>query len=234
HGIILLNNQLKTTHIIPVEKNLLIYSTYKSDNYKKLALYSADDEKMIFIDLNTFKIETTIPVDCILSPNYYWHDSSLIFTSFNDIFYQYFFVSQTLKNISHEIAQTISPSFFQFWKQSQNYTILTVYPHNNSFVFQKNIDTIGFLNYTQNDITLINNFSKGWHDVEYNDEVFAFIHEDKIELLRGKHTVNLKPKLTYIFLKMRFLDERTIVILSSNVSDRFECIIEIYEVDQHR
>jgi len=233
-GLLLLDTSLNILHAIPITKNLMIYAIYKNHNCQSLILYCPDNEQVILVDLQTFINNiTSLPKTLnnqMLSPNYYWHKDTLILTTFDGIFYQLVLKSNKLQQIPYETIKRTYGHFFNFWNQCQNYTILATYPHEASFIFQKDMKTIGFFNYTNNTTSLINNFDKGWHDVEYKNEFFAFIYEEKIELLHKSNKTVLTPQEHYYFLKMHFLNENTIVVLSSNISNNLQCIIETYEI----
>ena len=233
-GLLLLDNSLNILHAIPITKNLIIYTVYKNHNCQNIMLYCPDNKQIILVDLQTLvnkiiSLPKTLD-NQILSPNYYWHKDILILTTFDRIFYQLILQSNKLKQIPYKTIKSTWKHFFNFWNQCQDYTILTTYPHEASIIFQKDMKTIGFFNYTKNTTELIDNFDKGWHDIEHQNDFFAFIYEKKIELFHNNNKTILKPQEDYAFLKMRFLNANTIIVLSSAISNNLQCSIETYEI----
>lgn len=235
-GIILLDNSLHFQKNLVIPQEPPIYSIYKKYNDKALLLYLPDACKLIFVDLETnnhYTISLLKSFDTeVLSPNYYWFNDILILTSFNDNFYQLDFTTKTLYPISNDIVKTNAPSFFNFWNVCKQYNILKLYPDQQCFIFQRNDHSIGFFNHQKNNQQIITELSDGWYDVEYKNNIFLFIHEKKIDITNNQNRTILNPLTGYIFLKVRFLNNNQIVILSSKSANPRECLLETYFLSQ--
>lgn len=233
-GLLALNTSLNIIATIPIENSPEIYSIYTQYDYSKVMLYCPEDQRMIFINLHTlYSHIIAIPQNIeqqIFSPNYYWHENTFILTTFSDLFYQYAFASNSLKQITKETVKAVTPVFFNFWKEYKSHTIINTYPHQNAFIFQQSPNTISFFDGSNNQTTSVHNFSGGWHDIEYNDGIFIFIHEDTIEIIQNKNKIILQPEPSYYFQKVRFINKNTIVILSSSHSETLQSTIKIYKI----
>jgi hypothetical protein len=233
-GLLLLDNslQIKKELIIPLKTP--IYYLYKQYNNNNIMLYLPDINQIIFVDIktsNNFTVELPETFNKeVLSPNYYWNDNILIFITFDNNFYQFNFSSKTLHQISYDKGKKTCPSFFTFFDTSTHYDIVKFYPEKRSFIFRKNDNIIGFLNCQQNTQNLIKKLNQGWHDVEYNNNVFIFIHENKIELISNNDKALITPYTNFIFLRAKFIDNNHFVVLSSNPSNPQENFLEIYTI----
>lgn len=234
HGLLILDNSLNIQKELTLPLEAPIYSLYKKYNNSALILYLPDAHEIVFVDLETSANYTVALPNAfyeeVLSPNYYWDDNVLILVTYNNTFYQFDFSSRTLHQISKDTAKQNCPSFFAFWEICKQYNVVTFYPNEKSFVFQENDNFLGFFNYQQNKQGTITGFTDGWHDVEYKNNLFAFIHENKIEILHDNHKNLLTPQANLIFLKVKFLDDNHFVALSSNPSHYQESLLEVYEI----
>lgn len=234
---LLLDSSLNAIQQIPLSENTIIYHIYKKNDESNIILYSPDDNHITFVDMHTMNTSTiSLPNElknCILSSNYYWQDDILIFTTCGNVFYQFSFESSRFTMINHETIKTIYPLFFKFWNTCKKYNILTMYPDQQSFIFQKNIETITFFDYKQNRIVTTKNYTNGWHDVEYKNNMFIFIHENKIELVANNHKTILQPQENYIFLRAKFINKNSFILLSSKPSNHRESLLETYEWSHH-
>lgn len=180
--------------------------------------------------MNNFVISLSNQLkNCIFSSNYYWQDDILIFITYDNIFYQFSFEFSQFIIITPETVKTNCPIFFNFWNTCKKYNFLTIYPNQQSFIFQKNTETIAFFDYKQNITVTTKNFANGWHDIEYTHNMFIFVHEKKGELLINNQKLILQPQVDYIFLKAKFLNKNNFVLLSSNPCNPQESLLEIYE-----
>ncbi len=233
-GLLLLDNSLHIQRKLVIPQKASIYSVYKKYDGSAIILYLPDAHQIIYTDLKTPTPYTiTLPKDFneeILSPNYYWNNNTLILTTLNDNFYQLDFTSNKLHPVSSDTVEKDYPSFFDFWNICRKYNILTFYPNKQSFIFQSS-SIVSFFNFQQDKQHIVTGFSKGWHDVECSNNIFLFIHEKKIEIINEQDKIILKPHVDYIFLRAKFLNDNHFVILSSNLSNPQENLLEIYKFD---
>lgn len=232
-GLLILDNVLCIQKKLIFLQEASIYHLYKQCNGNNLMLYLPDNHQIIFVDIKTSDhFALSLPEVFnkeILSSNYYWNDNILILITFDKNFYQFDFSSKTLHQISYGKAKKICLSFFTFFDISTQYDVTKFYPDKESFIFRSN-DTIGFLNYQQNTQNIITKFNQKWHDVEYDNNIFIFIHEKKIELISKKNRFLLIPCDNFIFLRAKFVDNNHFVILSSNASNPKENLLEMYKI----
>jgi len=231
-GLILLNHTLRTIEKIFIFEGIHIYHLYQKYNGNSVLVYSPENEEIIFVDINTKKhavIKTH--TDEVFSPNYYWNDNTLLMITFNGDFYQLCFESYILRQVTAKEAEKICSSFFNFWNASREYHVLKVYSEQQSFIVKNNTESVSFFNYAQQEYVTAKNFSDGWHDVEYNNNIFLFIHEKKIEIINDQNKIILKPRLGYILLRARFLSSNQIVVFSSKPSNSRECLLETYSLE---
>lgn len=231
-GLILLNHTLRTIEKIFIFEGIHIYHLYQKYNGNSVLVYSPENKEIILVDIDT-KEHTVIKTHTneVFSPNYYWNDNTLLMITFNSDFYQLCFEFYILKQvIAKEVEKTCS-SFFNFWNASREYHVLKVYSEQQSFIVKNNNKSISFLNYAQQKYVIAKNFSDGWHDVEYSNNIFLFIHEKKIEIINNQDKITLKPHPDYIFLRARFLSNNQIVVLSSKPSNSRECLLETYSLE---
>jgi hypothetical protein len=234
NGVLLFYSSLAIEQKISLPNNTIIYRTYKKYDENKIILYSPDDNQMTFINIDT-KETLIVPLPSFLtnnifSANYYWQGNALIFTTYNNNFYQFSFESRQFNEISLEIIKSTYSYFFKFWNICKDYDILTVYPHEQSFIFQENTGSIIYFDCKQNKKITAKNFNDGWHEVEYNNGTFIFIHENKIEFLNDNQKITIQPQVDYIFLKAKFLNKNTVAITSSKPSDPKKSLLEVYEI----
>ena len=121
-GLLLLNDSLHIKKQLPIPQNICIYSLYIEQNGKAIIAYSPDNEIMILIDTNTsHHCPIALPSALnneVLSHNYYWNNNILIFTTFNNDFYQLNYTSHQLQPITDEAVQKICS--FDFTNNKQN------------------------------------------------------------------------------------------------------------------
>lgn len=228
-GLILLNHALCIIEKIFIFEGIHIYHLYQKYNGNNVLVYFPENKEFIFVDIDTRKhVVIKIHTDEVFSTNYYWNGNILLMTTFNGIFYQVCFESYTLRPITAQEVEKISSSFFNFWKASKKYHVLKVYSEQQSFIVKNNNKSISFFNHAQQEHVIVKNFSDGWHDVEYNDNIFLFIHEKKIEIINDQDKIVLMPHSGYIFLRARFLNSNQIIIFSSKPSNSRECLLETY------
>jgi len=225
-GLILLNHALQVTEKIFILQHIHIYHLYQKYNDSSVLIYSPESEKFILVDINTKKhVVIRIPTNDVFSPNYYWDNNILVMTTFNDDFYQ---LSYIWRQISREETKKICSSFFYFWNVAKNYSVLKFYSEYQAFITQSDAEMISFFSCAQLEPIQVKNFDDGWHDVEFNNRVFMFIHEKKIEIFNCENKITLKPCDEYIFLRAKFLNNNHIIILSSKPSNSRECLLENY------
>ena len=237
-GLLILDHSLHVKKEIAIGEIAPIYFVYKSYDNNTLMLYLPDVNQIIVIDMVTNKHFTiSLPEafhEEIFSPNYYWNHDMLLLTTTNNNFYQLDFASKKLHSIASHQAQENCAPFYSFWNICKKYNVLTFYPEDTSFIFQNDKHSLGFFNYQQNQSTVIRGFTDGWHDVEYNNNIFLFIHEKKIEIIKDQDKITLKPHQGYIFLRTRFLDNNHFIALSSNPSNYQESLLEVYEIKKNK
>jgi hypothetical protein len=235
-GLLLLDHSLHIQKELSIPQEAPIYSIYKKYDNSALVLYLPDAHQIIFVDLNTSNnCIITLPKSFykeILSSNYYWNNNTLILTTVNNTFYQLDIASKALHQISYDEAKTLCLSFFAFWNICKEYNVLTFYPDKESIIVQNNDNTLGFFSYQQNKQHIITEFTDDWHDIEYNNGFFLLIHENKIELLQNNHKIVLRPHASFIFLKVKFINDNHFVVLSGNPSHYQESLLEIYTIDK--
>ncbi len=231
-GLLLLDNSLHIQKKLVIPQEAPIYSLYKKSDGGAIILYLPDAHRIIHTNLKTSTNYTITLLEAfnkeVLSPNYYWNNNALILTTFTHNLYQLDFTSNRLFPVSNDTVEKDYPSFFNFWNICKKYNLLTLYPNKQSFIFE-NDNAIGYFNYQQNKQHIATGFSDGWHNVEYNKNLFLFIHENKIELLNDNHKNLLTPRANFIFLRAKFLDDNHFVVLSSNPSNYQESLLEIYK-----
>jgi len=234
NALLLLNLSLNIIQKISLPNNTTIYFIYKKYDESKIILYSPDDDQITFIDMHTMNsFVISLPNELknyILSPNYYWQDNILIFATYDNIFYQFLLESLLFTTITPETIKKLYPIYFDFWNICKKYNTVKIFPDQQCFIFQENTKSIIFFDYKENKKVTTNNFTNNWHDIEYKNNTFIFVHEKKIELLINNQKLILQPQVDYIFLKAKFLKENTFVLLSSKPSNPQESLLETYEL----
>jgi len=230
HGLLQLSAFLNIEKKINIPEGTTIYFLYKKFDENNLAIYCPDQEQ---ININNSKnnfIALHQQDKTIFSPTYYWQNDTLIFTTYDHTSYQVCFVTHTLKEISKNEIKKKYPIFFNFWNQSKNCNILTSYSEKFSFIAQENDTTIAFHNTLNTAYDKIQISEDGWHDIEYNNNIFIFVYEKKLEIIHYNTYTLLQPNSGYIFLRAKFITQTSIVILSSKPSNHNDSMLHLYQL----
>lgn len=235
HGIRILDLSLNTIKIIPLMERLVILSFYKKYDNSSVAIYAPEQNRLIFVDLQTFTHFTVELLDPLtkyyLDRNYYWQDNTLIFGIENrDIFYQFDFEFSMLKKISQKTVRSIAPSFLDFWQACKKYDAITIYPDQSSFTYKKNRKLTGFYDYKNNGLILTKHSLKLFDEVYYHNKMFIFSD------LWNKN-INIHNKIffsgasSYYCLRISNLDNGNIAVLYTNRDDHRYCFLQIWEIN---
>lgn len=221
-GISVLNTNLEKIKDISIFEDIAIYSIYKAFIDDKILLYCPDNKCLVYVNLKSsdFSIITLPDQDIIFSPIYYWKENSIILVTYTSKFYILCIKKKNISRITTgEIAKNY-PIFYNFWKKSKNYSILKVYSKELEFIFNKaSQNQIGLFKFKQNKKFFIEKPNAMGHDIEYKDEKFMIIKEDKVILFSKRESVTCNANKNEIFLRARFLDTNSIIILSSIKTD---------------
>ena len=221
-GISIFNINLEKVKDIPIFEDLVIYSVYKDFIGEKILLYCPDNECIIYVnlELSDFNIIPLSNQDIIFSPIYYWNENLIILITYTNEFYILDIEKRVVKRIGKKEIAKSYPEFYGFWHESKGYSILKIYSQELKFVFNDtDHDRIGLLKFKQNNKFFIEKPNNIGHDVEYKDKKFMFIKENKIILLSEKKLITWDANKNEIFLRARFLNTNTIIILSSMKDD---------------
>ena len=234
-GLFQLSFSLDIEKEINIPKGTTIYCVYKEFDGNNLALHCPDQEQIILVNLDSNKNNVTvIPQNdnVIFSPIYYWKNKSLIITTYNHIYYQTCFITHTFKKILVNEIKEKYPDFFSFCNKSKSYNILTSYSEKFSFIAQENDTIIAFHNTLDNTYDSIQMLEGGWHDVEYNNNIFIFVYEKKLKIVHYNKCITLRPDPGYIFLRVKFITQAGIVVLSSKPSNHNDSMLQVYQLIQ--
>ncbi|MGB8367048.1 MAG: hypothetical protein WCD44_01705 [Candidatus Babeliales bacterium] len=218
-GISIFNSNLEKVKDIFIFEDLAIYSIYKNFIDKKVLLYCPDNECIVYVNLNTFDVNIiSLPnQNIIFSSIYYWQKNLVVLTTYTSECYILDVEKRIIKEISKKkIAKNYSV-FYSFWIESKNYSILKVYSQKLEFVFDDpNYNRIGLFKFKQNEKFFIKKPTEIGHDIECKNNKFMFINENKIIFLSEKKVTSWEAKKNEIFLRAKFLDINSIIILSSS------------------
>jgi len=228
-GISVFNTDLEKIKDINIFDDIIIYSIYKDFiDEKKVLLYCPDNECMVYVNLKSsnFNIIALPNQNIIFSPIYYWKKNSIILITYTNEFYILCIDKKTIRRIAKDKIAKDYPVFYNFWSESKNYSILKIYPKELELVFNNtDQNKIGLFKFKQNKKFFIKKPNKIGHDIEYKNEKFMFIQEDKIMLLSKGKLITWDATKNEIFLRARFLNTNIIIILSSMKIDSKKNII---------
>lgn len=237
YGVRILDHSLNTIKTIPFLEKLVIFSIYKKYDNSAVMLYAPEQNSLFFVDLQTFQHFTIKPEnhlnDYFFGRNYYWQNNTLIFTEENkNAFYQINFESSTLKKISTKTVKTINPTFFDFWKTCKKYNAITIYPNQNSFIFQKNRKLIAFYDYKNKNLILKKHSPGLFEEVYYCNEKFIFFDAWNKNIEFTNSNGFWRAEDPYYCLRIINLDNGNIAMLFTNKNDHQKCFLQIYELNK--
>lgn len=223
-GISIFNSSLEKVKDIAIFEDLAIYSIYQDCIAKSILLYCPDNACIVYINLNSsnFNIISLPNQNIIFSSIYHWDKGLVILTTYTSECYILDVEKSIIKKINEKEIAKNYPVFYSFWFESKNYSILKVYSEEFKFIFDdSDCNRIGLLEFKQNKKFVIKKPNEMGHDIECKNNKFMFIKENKIILLGEKKAASWETKKNEIFLRAKFLDISTIIILSS-LKDNFK------------
>lgn len=234
-GLIFLTFALEKKAYTAISESFFIYGTYKQYNDTHLLFYSPDTYAMIFVDTQHFHYSIiTLDVQFdndIFSPVYYWDKSTLIVCTFSGDFYTYAVEKNVFIHESISAIATFNPVFYDFYQTCQKYIIAKVYSDQDAFIFEQGNGVMGYFDMKKKNEILISDMASGWHDIEYMDETFILVYENRLEIVLGGKKIILEPEnQSYCFLKVQFLAFDIIAVLSSNKSNQRNSVITTYQI----
>jgi hypothetical protein len=239
HGIRILDFSLNTIKIIPIIEGLIVDCIYKQFDGNSIMLYDMDHDRLVLINLETYKpIIVTIDDNLhgnFYSRNYYWQDATLIFAVENDVtFYQFNFTSLILEKISQKIVRILAPTFFSFSQACRKHNAITIYPEKEAFIFKKNRKLIAFYDY-KNKKLIIKKYKLGnFQDVYFYQDTFIFFHLWQKIIAFQKYKMFINSPDPYYYLRIDFLSNDTIVILETDKNDHKICRLGIYALENRK
>ena len=224
HGILLFNGSLERIETIPINHSIYIYSVFKHLEKNKLLLYCPDEELMVYIDLRNKKstLITIKTVQAIFSNIYYWEKNNIILATYNDQFYHLDTKSHQLIEIAIDSIKINYSAFYNFWYEVKRHSeIWQVIPYQSFIYSDSQTNNIIYWNLINKQKIVTSNIATTYHDIIYDNTIFAFISEKCIWIKCNNETIQLFFENShYIFLRARFIKKNDELFLITLLSDR--------------
>lgn len=236
-GLQILDSNLNIEKKIFLKDNISIYHIYKNPDACSLLLYCPDDQEAILVEFATSSTQNISIEDCkIFSPLYMWKNNTILFATYDYEYYLLDLKNQLLTSYDEKKVQNEWSLFDAFVTDAlQHKGLLQVNPIAHTYLYDNETDVV-FRDYPTN-TTIKNKSSLAYHDAIFQNDTFAFISENGIEikdLHNNVHMIKYTNPL-YIFLRARFLQEDNrfyLFALLSNKSNNLDNIVIKYEIER--
>lgn len=238
-GLQVLSGDLELLDKIPLFEDVLIYSSYVSNRKEELVLYCAENDRMIYVDVNTgshsiINLEGEL-AQVVFPDLYHWVEDSLIIYAYSGEFYKLLMFEQAIVKLDEEEVTENYPFFYDFCMEAQGRGRREVFSNDYQFVVvDETRCTVSLHDYLNKRVYTVPLIGPVPHQVAFEQGLFALVCEDRVTLCsEGGVTAVVELEKKDYFLWARFLrrpEARCIALLSGSKSDALQRSIAVYRV----
>lgn len=219
-GIEVLDSNLKSIKKVKIFNDIVIHSSYINNKSNEILLFCPENECFVYVDFKSYEVKI-IPLESnlqnlLFSKIYLWQDDIIILYSYNMNFYRVDLDTKCIEKIREEDAMGLYPAFYRFCSYIMLKDIICVCPNSYKAIVQENNNEFFIYSLDGSLNRLMAKRSDGISSFIYDGENMGFVHGNYIEIIgnNNEKLVNCEPG--DVFLKAAYLENKKLVVLSSN------------------